>query len=235
MKVLRPTLAAFTGSSELFLAEARIARSLPCAQLVPVYDVGTTSLGLPFFTMRFAEGGNLETHARYHGTTMTSGDVVSVVDAVSAGLDALHRCGLTHCDVKPSNILHFTGQRWPSWALGDLGLAHRVHQPIKAGTGSFGYSATELRNGGQPSPRSDIYSLAMTASYILNVVFGWESPQSTNVAIATALSSDPADRQCSAREFFTQFRSELFIGSQPEIAECTHNSLHFDRALSAST
>lgn len=49
---------------------------------------------------------------------------LSICFDVASGLDALHGCGIIHCDIKPSNVLLFTDKRKELLAkLADFGLA----------------------------------------------------------------------------------------------------------------
>jgi eukaryotic-like serine/threonine-protein kinase len=58
VKVLSPELAASL-SSERFTREIRLAASLQEPHIVPVLSAGTTTDGLPWFTMPFASGESL--------------------------------------------------------------------------------------------------------------------------------------------------------------------------------
>ncbi len=75
------------------------------------------------------------------------------------GLEALHEVGLTHCDVKPANIMAFDGR----WRLGDLGLmVPTEHLSGDRGTSSF------WPPEGPSDPTADLYALALTLYLLLS-------------------------------------------------------------------
>ena len=91
------------------------------AGLVAVFDVdpGDPAAGRePFFVMELCPGGSLADRLG-PDRPMPPGELVPILVSVSDALATLHRAGLVHRDVKPSNIL-FAADRVK---LGDFGLA----------------------------------------------------------------------------------------------------------------
>lgn len=82
---------------------------------------------------------------------------------VVEGLHALHRSGVIHCDVKPSNILV---TRQGRVVLLDFGLAHDMSQSSDSGQGRLigtpAYMAPELVDGAAADAASDWYGLGVT-------------------------------------------------------------------------
>lgn len=71
-------------------------------------------------------------------------------------VEAVHDRGYIHCDIKPSNVIATEDALW----LIDFGLAQRIRGEHKLKTGTPGYLAPELIEGGEAvGPWSDIYSL----------------------------------------------------------------------------
>lgn len=69
-----------------------------------------------------------------------------------------HEHRIIHCDVKPDNVILFSGGRL---RLTDFGIAKVAKRTIKAsGSGTVGYVAPEQAMG-RPSFRSDVFSLGL--------------------------------------------------------------------------
>ena len=81
-------------------------------------------------------------------------EVRDVLRQVLAGLEELHGRGVTHCDVKPDNIMRVGG----NWQLGDVGLAVIINDGHSL-RGTRGYWPPEQAN----SPQGDVYAVGLTA------------------------------------------------------------------------
>lgn len=69
-----------------------------------------------------------------------------------------HRHHVIHCDIKPENVIMFTGNRI---RLTDFGIAKISQKTIQGGgTGTIGYMAPEQAMG-KPSFRSDVFSIGL--------------------------------------------------------------------------
>lgn len=97
------------------------------------------------------------------------GIAIQVLRECLTGLAALHRAGIVHGDVKPSNIML---KRTGNAKLIDIGSAI----DLRTGTGrrfwSPAYAAPEVLAGGENSPRSDLASLG----YVLIETLAGQSP-----------------------------------------------------------
>jgi serine/threonine protein kinase len=95
-----------------FLLEARVQAQLEHPSIVPVYDVGQASEGVPFFTMRRVKGRTLEQviAARRSGDPEEAerfGErrLLSAFGQLCLALDFVHERGVVHRDLKPSNVM----------------------------------------------------------------------------------------------------------------------------------
>lgn len=69
-----------------------------------------------------------------------------------------HRHRIVHCDIKPENVILFSGDRL---RLTDFGIAKIAQRTIRgSGTGTVGYMAPEQAMG-RPSARSDVFSIGV--------------------------------------------------------------------------
>jgi serine/threonine-protein kinase len=161
LKLLHPTLAADAEFRGRLAREFRIARGLRNAHLVAVIDTGE-SAGRPYLVCEYIGGGSLADRLR--AGRLTIAEMLRLVANVAAGLEALHRQGLVHRDVKPANVmLRDDG----SAALADFGLAKgAAYTPLtRPGQilGTLDYLAPELVRGAEATPSSDLYALGCVA------------------------------------------------------------------------
>lgn len=146
-----------------FRREVSLAQAVSSPHLVRVFDIGHRENGqLTFLTMELAEGGSLR--ERLRGGPLGIEECIRLAEGLLRGLEALHRAGLVHRDVKPGNVLLAAESRV---LLGDLGLVREV-SPAEAGITRHGlllgtpdYFAPEQYGGGPASPASDVYSAGL--------------------------------------------------------------------------
>ena len=157
MKVLRPELAEEEVYVQRFEREGRSASGVDHPHLVSVLDSGEDD-GRRYLVTRYVEGASLE-EVLGHGV-LTAGGVVRLASGIGSALDALHRIGLVHRDVKPSNIMVDTNGRS---LLTDFGVARGEGDTALTAAGrvvgTVDYIAPEIVRGEPETPPSDVYSL----------------------------------------------------------------------------
>src|SRR5438128_9691001 len=144
-----------------FQREATAAASLDHPNILPIYDVGATDDGLPFFSMKFACGGGLLDSKESFGDSPRQ--AVQLVATVARAVDYAHTQGILHRDLKPGNIL-LDARGEPM--VSDFGLAKwldTTQELTRTLTvfGTPGYIAPEQATNasGELTAAADVYSL----------------------------------------------------------------------------
>ena len=150
-----------------FLDEARAMAKIRHPNVVQLYTVGELG-GAYYLAMEFVRGSSLEQTLQNHvkrGERLSIHNVVAVLADVIKGVGAVHDAGLTHCDIKPANIVVEEQTGRP--VIIDFGLATRADpNDIGHGAGSPAYMSPE-RATGPATEESDIYALGVTAYALL--------------------------------------------------------------------
>jgi serine/threonine protein kinase len=158
LKVLKSALSADETYVRRFVREARVAAEVNNRHLVGIVDVGEAD-GVHYLAVEYVRGGTLAERLDASGRLDTQ-ECVRLAAEIGRGLDTLHRAGIVHRDVKPSNVMiDLSGTA----ALTDFGLAKgRAYTALtRPGQvmGTLDYLAPELIKEEQASPASDIYAL----------------------------------------------------------------------------
>jgi predicted Ser/Thr protein kinase len=199
LKVIVPELAADAQFRQRFEREARVAATLEHPHVVPVYEAGEQD-GSLFIAMRFIDGRDLASEVRDHGRLATD-RLARVVLQVAGALDAAHRSGVVHRDVKPANVL-LTGTGDDEQAyLTDFGLTREAASEsgltlTGQWVGTVDYAAPEQILGEPTDARCDVYALGCLAFQALT---GKPPYQGAPAARLFAHMNDPPPSACAAR------------------------------------
>ena len=166
LKVLAPELAEDDVFRARFLKESRIAASLNHPNIIPIYDMGSSD-GLLYIAMRYVSGADLRSVLKVRHR-LPPDEALTLIGQTARALDAAHRQGLVHRDVKPGNILveHGGDEDDPDHVyLSDFGISkYAMSRSGLTATGEFmgtiDYLAPEQIQGRPVDGRADLYSLA---------------------------------------------------------------------------
>jgi eukaryotic-like serine/threonine-protein kinase len=184
VKLLRAEFAADPLVVERFRREAVAAARLNHPNIVNVFD-SVNDHGLEAVIMELVPGRTLRQLLDDEGR-LSIADTVHIGIALSDALDAAHRGGLVHRDVKPANILITPAHRV---LLTDFGIATAVGRTdditldnVMVGTAK--YLSPEQVLGVPTEPRSDLYSLGIVLYECLTgqVPFDAETDAATALA-----------------------------------------------------
>ena len=157
VKVLRNQHSSDPLERERFLREAKLVMPLRHANIVPIYEVAEER-SRPYMVMEFVEGQNLRDFVKVRGKFNVA-DSLKLLADIAAGLDYALSKGVTHRDLKLSNVLVTSGG---SAKLVDFGLAAisavAKGDPKTPNPRSIDYAALErITAVKKDDPRSDIY------------------------------------------------------------------------------
>jgi serine/threonine-protein kinase len=182
VKVLRTRYANDADKQAAFRHEGEMGRLLRHPNIVAIEDVGQEQ-GASYITMEFVEGQTLRELVRIRGAVDLP-RALELIQQMLTGLEYAHRRGITHRDMKASNVIvSATGQA----KLVDFGLAgvddsgdkslSRMEKPR-----TVDYAALEKLTGMRDdSVRSDIYFLGTVAYLTLAGVSALAESRDRNV------------------------------------------------------
>ena len=184
IKLLKPHLAAESTLAERFRREAIAAANLNHYNIVTVYDAIEDN-GRQAVIMEFVDGESLRERLDRE-QTLSINSVLSIGYSVCSALEAAHKQGLIHRDVKPGNILINTAKRV---MLTDFGIAKALDsdedltsENIMMGTAK--YLSPEQVRGDHLDARADLYSLGLVMYECLAGKVPFVGKNDTDTALA---------------------------------------------------
>jgi len=241
IKTLPRQIAADREEHERFAREAKAAAALNHPNIATIYSIEEFE-GETFIVMEYIEGSELRQTLR--SGPLPVDEVVELGLQIAGALEAAHRKGIVHRDIKSANIM--ISQSGLAKVM-DFGLAkvRGAVQVTREGTtvGTAAYMSPEQARGEDVDQRSDIWSFGVVlyemltgrppfaSDYEQAVVYGIlneeakpvnesrpETPPELAAIIAKALAKDPRDRQQSMAELIAGLRSlRGSTGSRPAV------------------
>ena len=160
LKVIRPELASNPEILQRFKQELILARQVTDRNVIRIFDLGEAD-GIKYITMEYLEGETLYQILRRHGKVPVQ-EAVDIMRQTLSGLQAAHREGVIHRDLKPGNIMRDASGRV---AVMDFGLARSLEGDgmTRTGTmmGTMEYMSPEQAHAKDLDARSDIFTVGL--------------------------------------------------------------------------
>ena len=142
--------------------------------VVTIYESGQADDGTPYIAMEYLEGGTLRDELKDRGA-LSVAETVEIIQQVARGLNAAHKLGTIHRDLKPDNIFLTRGDEGDLVIkIGDFGIAKlresATHTIIGTVLGTPAYMSFEQAAGmrsDELDARSDVYSLGVVVYEML--------------------------------------------------------------------
>jgi tRNA A-37 threonylcarbamoyl transferase component Bud32 len=197
LKVIAPELL----SDELFVKrfkhEAVITRKLQHPNAVRVDDIDEAEDGRPFIVMEFIEGKSLKKLIREEGPLPVQ-RVCAIIKQAAAALDAAHRLGMIHRDIKPDNIALVDAPDGETVKVLDFGIAKvkEARMGESAGMtltgtgvviGTPQYMSPEQamgKRGDELDGRADLYSLGIVMYQMLTADLPFKADTTMEMLLA---------------------------------------------------
>jgi hypothetical protein len=124
--------------------------------VLPIIDAGTTGPGRPYLVLERAAGGSLADRLARRPLDLL--DAVRIGIQLAGALEATHRIGLVHGDLKPTNVL-FDDRGDALLADVSTGsLSAGRSAPVRTYLASVEHLAPEVLAGGELNPTADQYA-----------------------------------------------------------------------------
>jgi serine/threonine protein kinase len=179
IKILSPILSTNADALARLKREVSSARRVTHPNVIRIHDLSEMN-GLHFVTMEYFHGQNLKEYIKVNGA-LSNMKAWQIAEQICDGLDAAHRGGIVHRDLKSQNIIINTAGQIK---IIDFGLAHTTQMEGLTATGLImgtpEYMAPEQVSGKRVDERADIYSFGI----ILYELFTGKVPFSGDSAIA---------------------------------------------------
>jgi len=243
LKLVRPELAASPETMQRFRQELLLASKISHKNILRIYDLGDFD-GIKFITMALVDGQDLASLLESSGP-LPLDRALSFATQLCAALDAAHREGVVHRDLKPQNILIDHSDKL---YVSDFGLAKSLAPEAASMTrtgqllGTPRYMSPEQVEGKEVDHRSDLYALGLILFEIftgqlpfrgdsaLQIMFQRmtaepkdprtlrpDLPDYISNVILKCLERDAANRYQSAREILTDLESHTAPSLSPTV------------------
>ena len=196
-----------------FIQEMQLLADLRHPGVVTILDGNITEDGHPWLVLEYIKGPHIDAYCRDH--RLDDKAVVNLVMNLCDTLQFVHRRGVLHKDLKPSNVLVKQINGVPFPVLIDFGIAMQANQQPSEAMGTYGFAAPEQMAGESVDQRTDLYALGMlfgqlllctqsqpptvkTAQELRQALKQAQVPSELQTVVGRLTASRPADRYQSA-------------------------------------
>jgi len=164
LKVMPRSPQAWARAEEAFHEAAAAAAVLAHPRVVPLYSAGATDRFF-WYSTEFVPGRSLADTLRAGPLELEA--TLKIAEQIALALDAAHRLGIVHADLKPTNVLLDAAgdvrvtDFWMRWVLEQLGalVGKGEAKDAEARAWPGPYLSPEQRVGREPGPAADQYAL----------------------------------------------------------------------------
>ncbi|MEO1336610.1 MAG: serine/threonine-protein kinase, partial [Myxococcota bacterium] len=176
VKVLHGQIAADSTMARRFHREAKTLGQIKHPNVVSVDNFGVTSAGLLYMVMEYLNGATLGQVLRKNGP-FAPARAAEIVRQIATGLQAAHRKGFVHRDLKPGNVMLIVADEVDSESvkLMDFGLVRILSDDTNTQLTQEGqffgtpmYMAPEQIAGTEVGPATDLYALGVLLYQMLS-------------------------------------------------------------------
>jgi len=190
IKRLAPEFASDDMMLARFRREALASSRIVHPNIVTTLDFGVHD-GVPYIVMERVDGRGLDEVLAKEGPLSVE-RAAQLARHVALGLEAAHRHGIVHRDIKPGNVMVAQPGLVEVGRIVDFGIARSASMgprltQVGLAVGTPGYLAPEQLSGGEVDARADVFSLGVTMYEMLTTRLPWEATDP--LALLTALLS----------------------------------------------
>ena len=194
LKILPPELAEDKDRMSRFVREAKFASALNHPNIITIHEIGEID-GTHFITTEFIEGETLKTRLERESLSLKS--TLEIALQVASALDAAHRAGIVHRDIKPDNVMVRNDGivKVLDFGLVKLSASNRPEVDREGQTkilvntregvimGTIGYMSPEQARGLETDARTDVWSLGCVLYEMLTHQQPFQAETMTDVLV----------------------------------------------------
>ena len=202
LKILPQEFVADKDRMRRFVSEARSVSALNHPNIITIYEIGETK-GTHYIATEYIEGETLQTRLKRESLSLKS--ALEIALQVASALEAAHRAGVVHRDIKPDNVmvrqdgivkvLDFGIAKLTATESSDVDTeaVTRVQMKTRVGMilGTAAYMSPEQARGLETDARTDIWSFGCVLYEMLTREKPFQGETMTDV-LANIVYREPA-------------------------------------------